>query len=247
MEYFSEPDIAARFSFTRPAGLYSHAAFEMDPFRFTHALLARAVSRGLRAFAKTELLGYSAQDNAVTLQTDTGHTIRARRILFATGYETPDFLDVNVKLLSTYAAATEPAAGFEGWFERCLIWETAKPYFYLRTAPGGRIIMGGADITSSDPAQRDSLIPAKTRALARQFEAMFPGICATPVCSWAGTFAQTPDGLPYIGTHPKFPNAYFALGYGGNGITFSLLAAQILRDHFLQKQNDEADLFRFDR
>jgi len=41
--------------------------------------------------------------------------------------------------------------------------------------------------------------------------------------------------------------AYFALGYGGNGITFSLLAAEIIRDAMLGQENDNADLFRFDR
>ena len=48
--------------------------------------------------------------------------------------------------------------------------------------------------------------------------------------AWAGTFATTPDGLPYVGTHAKYPRTWFALGYGGNGITFSVVAAnQALR------------------
>ena len=41
-------------------------------------------------------------------------------------------------------------------------------------------------------------------------------------------FAATPDGLPYIGTHRRYPRHLFALGYGGNGMTFSFLAARIL-------------------
>jgi glycine/D-amino acid oxidase-like deaminating enzyme len=34
---------------------------------------------------------------------------------------------------------------------------------------------------------------------------------------------ETKDGLPYIGKHPNFPSAYFVLGFGGNGITFSVI------------------------
>jgi glycine/D-amino acid oxidase-like deaminating enzyme len=41
-------------------------------------------------------------------------------------------------------------------------------------------------------------------------------------------FATTPDGLPYVGPHRRYPRQLFALGYGGNGITFGFLAAQIL-------------------
>jgi glycine/D-amino acid oxidase-like deaminating enzyme len=66
-------------------------------------------------------------------------------------------------------------------------------------------------------------------------------------CEWAGTFAETADGLPYIGTVPEFPHGYFALGYGGNGITFSLVAARIIRDAFTGRPNADAGLFGFER
>ena len=46
---------------------------------------------------------------------------------------------------------------------------------------------------------------------------------------------------------PRFPHACFALGHGGNGITFSLIAAEIIRDHFLGRTNRDAHLFRFGR
>jgi glycine/D-amino acid oxidase-like deaminating enzyme len=45
----------------------------------------------------------------------------------------------------------------------------------------------------------------------------------------------------------QFPHGYFALGYGGNGITFSWIAANILLDLFLERPNPDAELFRFDR
>ena len=65
--------------------------------------------------------------------------------------------------------------------------------------------------------------------------------------AWAGTFGETKDGLAYIGVHPQYPHAYFALGYGGNGITFSLIAAEIIRGCFLGHANPDAHIFRFGR
>ncbi len=35
--------------------------------------------------------------------------------------------------------------------------------------------------------------------------------------------------MPTIGAIPGLPNCYVAMGYGGNGITFSMMAAQMLR------------------
>jgi glycine/D-amino acid oxidase-like deaminating enzyme len=64
---------------------------------------------------------------------------------------------------------------------------------------------------------------------------------------WAGTFAETKDGLPYIGSIPQVRHTYFALGFGGNGITFSMLAAEILRDQLMGIKNENASIFQFDR
>jgi len=37
------------------------------------------------------------------------------------------------------------------------------------------------------------------------------------------------------------------LGFGGNGITFSVIAAEIIRDMITGKRNKDASLFSFDR
>ncbi len=46
--------------------------------------------------------------------------------------------------------------------------------------------------------------------------------------AWEGLFATTSDGLPCIGAHRRYPRQLFALGYGGNGMTFGYLAARTL-------------------
>ncbi|MGH7215075.1 MAG: NAD(P)/FAD-dependent oxidoreductase [Tepidisphaeraceae bacterium] len=252
VDFLSEADIARRYSFRRPAGLYSRAAMEVDPYRLTHQLLRRSVARGsLRVFAETEVARYDAACDAddVVLHTSRGPVVRARRVVFATGYETPAFLGGDLCTLhGTYAAVSSPLKDFEGWPERCLIWESDRPYFYLRTTRDGRAMLGGEDEPFADAGRRDALIPQKTVALQAKFRRMFPAIeAAEMVCAWAGVFAQTPDGLPYIGTHEKFPRGYFALGYGGNGITFSLIAGQILQDEFLGGRDRDAEIFRFGR
>jgi glycine/D-amino acid oxidase-like deaminating enzyme len=68
-----------------------------------------------------------------------------------------------------------------------------------------------------------------------------------PEYSWEGLFATTPDGLPYIGTHARYPRHLFALGYGGNGMTFGFLAGEILDRMIRGVARPEDDLFRFGR
>ncbi|HEY4874281.1 MAG TPA: FAD-dependent oxidoreductase, partial [Puia sp.] len=76
---------------------------------------------------------------------------------------------------------------------------------------------------------------------------LFPGIIFKTDFKWAGTFATTKDGLPYIGKISQRPHTYFALGFGGNGITYSLIAAQAITQSVLGKKHKALELFSFDR
>jgi glycine/D-amino acid oxidase-like deaminating enzyme len=249
LQLLDESDIRQRFAFTAPAALLSPVAGELDAFRLAHKLLKQAAGSGLEVYDRTRVVGYDARPRGVALRTDGGATVRARRVVFATGYETPEFLDRTiVRLHSTFALATAPMAGFDGWGEdRCLIWETARPYFYARTTPDGRVMMGGADRPFATAHNRRQLLTRQTARIAARFGKLFSDLCWDVDWRWGGTFGETRDGLPYIGSVRQFPHGYFALGYGGNGITFSWIAANILLDHFLEKPNADAELFAFDR
>ena len=51
--------------------------------------------------------------------------------------------------------------------------------------------------------------------------------------------------MPTIGEIPGYPKCYAVLGYGGNGITFSMIAAQVLRAAITGEGDPDADLFAF--
>jgi glycine/D-amino acid oxidase-like deaminating enzyme len=73
-----------------------------------------------------------------------------------------------------------------------------------------------------------------------KFKKLFPRLPLTVEYFWTGTFGKTKDGLPYIGTPFRMPHVHFALGYGGNGITYSLTVAEIIRDDFFGRKNPAA-------
>jgi glycine/D-amino acid oxidase-like deaminating enzyme len=174
--------------------------------------------------------------------------IRARRIVFATGYESQKYVRQKIGgLNSTYAVASEPLESFAGWPDGCLIWETARPYFYARQSEDGRAMIGGDDTAFHDDHERDRLVERKVERLKARFEKLFPAIQFTPAYAWAGTFGETKDGLAYIGQPDDQPRAYFAVGYGGNGITFGVIAARLITDLYVGRPNADAAIFRFGR
>jgi glycine/D-amino acid oxidase-like deaminating enzyme len=249
VELLSPSDIRSRFAFERPGALLSSLGGELDPLHFTHALLAAAAREGLEAYDRTGVARYQSDRKGVLLETADGWRVRARKAVFATGYNVPPFLPRRkVHLTSTFAFATSPLASFEGWGEdRCLIWETARPYFYARTTPDGRAILGGADLPFKGAHRVEKIQDRQTERIARQFAELFPQIQFDVDWSWSGTFAETSDGLPFIGVPPDFPNGYVALGYGANGIPFAQIAADLLVDLFLSRGNADAELFRIGR
>ena len=245
---WDETQITRHFPFARPAALFSEDGAEVDPHTLTHGLLAVGRQRGLRVFDRTQVTAISETRRGVRLRTRTGVTVAARRAVVAAGFESKEFLTQNSgQLKSTYAVVSEPVEDLSDWHRQCLIWETGIPYLYLRTLPDRRIIIGGEDEPFVNSLTRDALISDKARILKRKFNKLFPQIKFEVAYAWAGTFGQTKDGLPYIGRPKRHPHSYFALGYGGNGITYSLIAAEIIRDDFLGRANPDAAIFSFGR
>jgi glycine/D-amino acid oxidase-like deaminating enzyme len=184
----------------------------------------------------------------VELWTNNGNKISAKKIIMTNGYESQKYISRKVATLnSTYAMISEPMAGKHIWYKNCLIWETATPYTYMRITKDNRIILGGKDDEFSDPKKRDLALPRKVKQLEKVFAGLFPDIQFKIDFQWAGTFASTKDGLPYIGSVPEQPHTFFALGFGGNGITYSAIAAKIITDQLTGKKNDHANLFSFNR
>ncbi len=248
VEWWSRAQLARVSTLPFPAALLARDAAQIDAHRFAHALLRGATSLGARIFDRTRVARRTVARHGITLHTDQGRKIRARHLVVATGYETAPYLAERLtKLVATYAFVTEPHATFPGWPGERLIWETARPYVYLRRTGDGRAIIGGYDEPTSDPRRRDALLGRKTGALVRRFGQLLPQAPGEVAYRWCGTFAETPDGLPYIGAHPRVPHTFFALGYGGNGITFSVIAAEIIRDLVCEGRSRDAELFRFDR
>ncbi len=247
--FLTEDEIGQDFSFRRPAGLLSEDAAQMDAYRVAHALLRRAVSRGTRIYDRTEATKFEPIRDGVRLRTNRGATVTARKVVFATGFESQQFLTEQVvDLISTYAIISAPMDLSTGWgHDHCLIWEYGDPYLYMRTTDDGRVIIGGEDVPFQDARRRDRLIGKKSQTLAKKFLQMFPHLPFETEYAWTGTFGTTKDGLAYIGETPEFPNAYFALGYGGNGITYSVVAAEIIRDLYFGYENPDVEIFRFGR
>ena len=248
-EWMECVELVQRFGIDRPGAILSAGAAEVDAYALAHSLLADGVRRGLRVFSHTTVDKVKPRDDGVTVRIAGGASVDARHVVFASGYETREFLGHSpAKLVSTFAIASDPGAVPSPWKESAaVIWERAHPYLYLRSTPDGRVIIGGEDEDFRDPAHRDALIPRKAERLAERYGELFGAPPLDVAFAWAGTFGETNDGLPRIGPHEDWPHCQFALGYGGNGIVFSTIAAGIITAVLTARHHPLAPLLRFRR
>ncbi|HYD21089.1 MAG TPA: FAD-dependent oxidoreductase [Flavipsychrobacter sp.] len=248
LRWLETEEIRKLFGLEAKAALLSSDAAEADAYFATHHLLQSCLRMGNQVYDNTNVTKIYHKRDGVLLNTDTGYTIKAKKLVIACGYESIHYIPFKVaKLYSTYAIVTEPVDKKLLWHKRSLIWETAMPYMYYRITGDNRILIGGKDDDFYNPDKRDASVKRKAKQLENAFKKKFPNIPIRTDFRWAGTFAGTADGLPYIGTLKETPNTYFALGFGGNGITFSLVAAKIICDIISGKENKDAELFSFNR
>jgi glycine/D-amino acid oxidase-like deaminating enzyme len=249
VKWLEEDQVFKQFGFLSPGGILSDVAATVDAYLLTHHLLQYNINKGLKVYDRTPVVSIKHNRRNVQLKTQEKFTITAKKLVYATGYEVVDFISKPiVKLTSTYAIASEAFnSPVKLGKTSAVIWNTAKPYLYLRTTNDNRIIIGGRDEEFFSHFKRDKLIPAKTKQLQKDFKKIFPSIPFKTEFSWAGIFGSTKDGLPYIGTYKKLPNSFFALGFGGNGITFSEVAGEIIASLIRGKKNKDASIFSFER
>ena len=228
----------------KPGAILSQGNGEADPVRLVASLWRHFLARGGRMVANVEVTEVEQTRSRVRLKTKDGHSITAKYAVFCTGYELMKFArPKGYKVISTWALATRPQPS-RIWPSKSLVWEASDPYLYLRTTGQGRVIVGGEDESFSDDVLRDRLIPKKVAAIAKKAKRIFPDIDFTPDYAWTGSFGESPTGLPAIGPIPELPRCYAVLGFGGNGITFSMLAAQLISRHMQGIKDPDAEIFR---
>jgi glycine/D-amino acid oxidase-like deaminating enzyme len=235
-----------------PGAIRTRSNAQCDPYRASLGILHAATVAGAHVFERSRVQRILVRDDHVRLRTRHG-VIEADHVVIATGYATPEFrpLAGRFRMYRTYVLGTEPLGAAQRdrlGLSDILVWDAGRPYHYARWTPDHRLLLGGGDRLVRPRQRRGPMFTAATREVRAYFETQFPSLTGeeTPL-AWEGLFAMTPDGLPYIGPHRRYPRHWFALGYGGNGMTFGFLAARLLLERWQDRVSRDHALFAFGR
>ncbi|MBC7557582.1 MAG: FAD-binding oxidoreductase [Chryseobacterium sp.] len=229
-------------------GILSTQGASVDAFKLAHELIKYSTKKGLKVFDKTEMKSVKSKKDLNIVTTIEDFKITANKIIYCVGYESIDLIKEKfVNLKSTYAMVSEINPENLKKFDNTLFWNTDSPYIYMRTTDDGRLLIGGGDQDFKDPIKRDKLLDKKEKEVLKVLKNMQPDYQFYTDFTWAGTFGETKDGLPYIGEYKKYPNSYFVLGFGGNGITFSVTGMEMALAFLKNKKHPLTEYFKFGR
>lgn len=234
------------------AGLRTRGNAHGDPVRACQAVVREAVRVGARIFERSAVRRIETRRGGVTVRT-AGGSVEARQVVIATGYATRQFrpLAGRFQMSHTYVIATPPLdarARRELGLADVLLWNTRRQYHYMRWTRDHRLLLGGADRPIHGGRPAAARIATAVAEIRTHFERVLPGLADLPIAdAWEGRFANTPDSLPYVGPHRRYPGHTFALGYGGNGMTFAALAARLLVEQWQGVRSKDHVLFGFNR
>jgi glycine/D-amino acid oxidase-like deaminating enzyme len=244
VELLSSKEIGQLYPFEKPGAIYTKNDAEVNPYKFTVELVHKAYKKGIRIFEDTHIHGKKVEKDYTLFHTKNGSTIKTRYVIVAAGYECQEFKqDKNVVFESSYAVVTKQVEDLSGWYKQTLIWETARPYIYMRTTADNRIIIGGLDETTTISEKRDGMLFHKKDLLIQEFNKLFPSIEVSPEYYLAAFYGGTHDGLPIIGSYEDYPNWYFLMAYGDNGMVYSMVLAKIITDLITWGSNPHLDIY----
>jgi glycine/D-amino acid oxidase-like deaminating enzyme len=250
VEFWTADDIAKHFPFRKPGAIVTHGDAEVNPFQFVNGLTDAAVDQGLEIHEHTDIVAHETLASGQhRLVTSDGYEIEAEHVVYAVGYEPEELRGklIKAEINRSFALVTGIQPNLQSWHKRFLIWETARPYLYMRTTVDGRVVVGGLDEEIEQPLHSDSERAKRSGKLHQQLKALFPDLQAPVEFEWSATFGESRDSLPFIGADPAWKNVYYCLGYGGNGTVYSMLAAHLISDLIQGKEHPLTEIVKLDR
>lgn len=207
---------------------------QFHPLNYLRSLGAHAAELGVRVHEHSEVVEIDAEHRV--LHTESG-SVKAKEIVLAT--HTPKgIFGVHAQMLTRreYGVAGEVQSlevpGGIFWQDG----QTKRSFRNLETAGKRYVIAVGAPDKTGLHDSEKAL--ASLRSISQEY--IPPG---GERWEWSAQAYESPDLLPYIGRSPM-NEVYIATGFGADGLTYGTLAAQIISDDILGKENPWATLYR---
>jgi Rieske Fe-S protein len=210
------------------------------PLRYIQGLAAAFEESGGVIVEQCRVLTSSKQENSEHIEVETSiGKFTSNYLVFATHIPIGvNILHLRCPAYRSYAMAVKLE---DEAYPSGLAYDLYDPYHYYRTqeVDGEKfLIVGGADHKTGEEENTNGCFLKLESHVRSHFNV------SQIVNQWSSQYFEPVDGLPYIGHLPGNPeNVLVATGFGGNGITYSHVAAEVLKSIIVKESNELISVF----
>ena len=242
----SAPELREQYCDERDAhaAMWEPEGVGVHPLKFTFGLMRKARALGVKVHTASPVQGWQTVGGVHHLQTP-GGVVRAKRVAVCTGGYTSQALNPMLKdkilpILSnsvTTRVLTAAELAATNFRSQTFLTDTRTLRFYYRLLPDKRLQLGSRSSISGADAQDPGHLKLLTDAIARKF----PPLASIEIeHSWWGWVDVSHDMMPRITRPDPAQTVWHALGYGGNGVSFSTWAGKRLAQRVAGKDGNDA-------
>jgi glycine/D-amino acid oxidase-like deaminating enzyme/nitrite reductase/ring-hydroxylating ferredoxin subunit len=235
-----DPQLPKPFTFTKAIRVKGQAKF--IPTRYVYALARMFEKAGGIIVQQCRVTG-AEENEIITVETTLGE-IKGNALIYAT-HIPPAVNLLHLRCIPYRSYAMAVTLMGDKTYPKELFYDMYDPYHYYRTQEvnGQSYLIGGG--YDHKTAHGDN-----TENCFRQLEAHLRETFNVKevVYKWSSQYFEPADGIPYIGSLPGHSGKiYVATGYGGNGMTYSNVAALLLKKIILNEESAYLDLYNPNR
>ncbi|GAB3677727.1 NAD(P)/FAD-dependent oxidoreductase [Salinisphaera aquimarina] len=212
----------------------------VHPLKLAHGYMRRARAKGARVHPASPVVGIETRNGVHHVRTP-GGTVRARAVGMATGGYTSNglhpSLDSKIMPVLSNSLVTRPLTPQEldatNFLTKEVVTDSRTLRFYYRLLPDNRVQMGSrASITGKDAPN-----PKHLQVLIDGLHRKFPPLKGIQIdYSWWGWVDVSHDAMPRVFQPDPKESIFYAVGYGGNGVSFSQHAGRRMAERIAGRQ-----------
>ncbi|ACC75269.1 FAD-binding oxidoreductase [Paraburkholderia phymatum] len=219
--------------------LHEPEGIGIHPLKLAYGYLRLAREAGAKVHPASPVIGWETIKGVHHLRTP-GGTVRARAVGIATGaYTAPGLhpsLHSKVMPILSNSMVTRPLTKSE--LDACnfrthqVLTDTRTLRFYYRLLPDSRVQIGSRSAITG----RDAPNPQHYDLLVHGLQRKFPALQGIDIdYSWWGWVDVSHDMMPRVFQPDPKESVFYALGYGGNGVSYSSQAGRRLAERIAGK------------
>lgn len=231
-----------------------NASAIMNPYSFTQGLFEYLdTMENVKIFENTKIDDIKCRIDEVECKTNNNFKIISDKVVMASGIETMKYIQNSpAELYKTFTIVSKPIEKLKNFNTNFTARDSLEPSHVLRFAPNNRIIYSGENVKFIekflDSKYLNNVSSDKYKKLFNSLQKTLYGIDDIPIeFAFNSTVANTKDGLPIVDELPNMPNCFCNLAFGSNGILYSVIGADMLRNAVKGLYTKDMNMFKLER